>query len=253
MLIAVDIGNSSIGIGYFSGDGLVVQKIDAGRRMDAEQYAAVIREFMDRNSLEKEEISCIISSVAPNLTGTVKKGLAQLTGGKIVDHRLHSGLKFGVEEPEEVGTDRIANAAAACNLYSPPVAVVDFGTATTVTVVDEECRYIGGSIMPGLGLMNDILEEGTSRLKRVALEAPSRALGVNTDGCILTGLFFGTAGGVERILAEIESETGFTLTVVITGGFAPAIESFIKRPHYVSSHLTLQGLKTLHEKNRRIA
>jgi type III pantothenate kinase len=105
--------------------------------------------------------------------------------------------------------------------------------------------------MPGLGLMNDTLEEGTSRLKRVVLEAPSRALGANTAGCIRAGLFFGTAGAVERILAEIESETGYALTVVITGGYGPAIERLVRRPHHVNSHLTLQGLKMLHEKNRR--
>jgi type III pantothenate kinase len=255
VLIAVDIGNSSISIGYFAGRRMAVQKIDSRHPMDAAGYTALLRDFMDRNSLENEEISCIISSVVPGLTGIVKEGLAQLSGGEVtdiltVDNKLHSGLELKVKIPEEVGADRIANAVAACNLYPLPVAVVDFGTATTITVVDAEFHYIGGSIMPGLGLMNDTLEDGTSRLKKVVLEAPSRALGANTAGCILAGLFFGTAGAVERILAEIESETGYELTVVVTGGYCPAIERFIRRPHYVNSHLTLQGLKMLYEKNR---
>ncbi|MEJ2685018.1 MAG: type III pantothenate kinase [Candidatus Sulfobium sp.] len=257
MLIAVDIGNSSISIGYFAGGGLMVQKIDARLPVDAGEYAALVGDFMGRNSLEKEQISCIISSVVPGLTGVVEKGLAQMFGGEITDiltvsHRLNCGLEFDVEAPEEIGADRIANAVAACNFYSLPVAVVDFGTASTVTVVDAELRCLGGSIMPGLGLMNDILEQGTSGLKKVLLEAPERALGANTAGCIRAGLFFGTAGGVERILSEIESETGCALTVVITGGYGPAIERFIRRPHHVNSHLTLLGLKLLHEKNRRM-
>lgn len=257
MLIAVDIGNSSINIGYFAGAEPVVQKIGVRSVTGEAQYAALFSDFMDRHGLEKKGISCIISSVVPSLTGVVEKGLAQSCDEEtadilIVDHGLHTGLEFDVEAPGEIGTDRIANAVAACSLYSPPVAVVDFGTATTVTVVDLELRYIGGAIMPGLGLMNDTLEERTSKLKKVVLEAPSRALGVNTEGCIRTGLFFGTAGGVERILAEIESETGCALTVVMTGGYCPAIEKFIKRPHHVNSYLTLYGLRILHEKNKRM-
>lgn len=255
MLIAVDIGNSSISIGYFAGRGLDIQKMDARLGTGADEYAARIRDFMDRNGLEKDPVSCIISSVVPSLTETVKKGLSQLFGGESTDiltaSHINSGLEFGVEKPEEVGTDRIANAVAACALYSPPVAVVDFGTATTITVVDSESRYIGGSIMPGLGLMNNTLERGTSMLREVVVEAPSRALGVNTAGCIRTGLFFGTAGAVERILSEIESETDCSFTLVMTGGYGPVMENFIKRPHHLNSHLTLQGLKMLHEKNRR--
>lgn len=256
MLIAVDIGNSSISTGYFAGGGLSVQKIDARLPMDAEKYAALVSGFMDRNGLEKKEISCIISSVVPGLTGAVEKGLAQVAGGEMndiltVSHRLNSGLEFDVEAPEEMGADRIANAVAACNLYPLPVAVLDFGTASTVTVVDAELRCLGGSIMPGLGLMNDVLELGTSRLRKVLLEAPHRALGKNTAGCIRAGLFLGTAGGMERILSEIESETGCVLTVVVTGGYGPAMEGFIRKPHHVNSNLTLQGLKLLHEKNRR--
>jgi type III pantothenate kinase len=256
VLIAADIGNSSISIGYFAGGRLTVQKIGSRSLADADECAALVNDFINRNSLENEEISCIISSVVPSLTGIVKEGLAQLSGGEAadiltVDSRLYSGLELKVEVPEEVGADRIANAVAARNLYPLPVAVIDFGTATTITVVDAESHYIGGSIMPGLGLMNDTLEEGTSKLKKAVLEAPSRALGANTAGCILAGLFFGTAGGVERILAEIENETGYALTVAVTGGYCPAIERFIRRPHYVNPHLTLQGLKMLHEKNRR--
>lgn len=257
-MIAVDVGNSSISTGYFSGGGLVVQKIDTDLHMGADKYAAAVAYFMDSSSLEKERISCIISSVVPSLTGAVEEGLAQIAGEEIpdimrVDYRLHTGLKFDEVRPGELGTDRIASAVAASNIYSPPVAVVDFGTATTITVVDDDYYLIGGSIMPGVGLMNDMLEEGTARLKRALPEAPPRALGVSTDACIRTGLFFGTAGGVERILAEIESEKGFALNVVITGGYAPAIERLIKRPHFSNPHLTLQGLKMLHETNRRKA
>jgi type III pantothenate kinase len=256
LLIAVDIGNSSISMGYFDSGKLTVQKVDAGVPLDADKYASLVDDFMGRNNLEKGKISCIISSVVPGLTGTVKQGLARLSGGEVsdimtVDHRLRSCLELDVYAPEEIGADRIANAVAACRLYPTPVAVVDFGTATTITVVDAELRYIGGSIMPGLGLMNETLEAGTARLKKAGLQGPLRALGVSTEGCIRTGLFFGTAGGVERILGEIERETGCGLTLIITGGYGPAMERFIKRPHHLNPNLTFEGLKMLHEINSR--
>ena len=163
---------------------------------------------------------------------------------------MDTGLNLKVKAPEELGTDRLADAAGAYAIYRGPVAVIDFGTATTITIVGKNADFIGGSIMPGIGLMNDVLAQRTSKLTKVPLEQPVPALGTDTAGCIRSGLLIGTAGAVERILDEIEKETGYIFRVVITGGYAHLVDPFIKRPHEMNVFLTHEGLREIYGKNR---
>ncbi len=256
MLIAVDIGNSSINIGYFTATGLSVQKLPTHPARSSSEYAAAVEGFLALNNIEKRGFSVIISSVVASRTAVVVKAFKRLspagkTGITIATNRLRSGLKVTVEAPNELGTDRLADAVAAFELYKAPVAVLDFGTATVLTVVDEHANCTGGAILPGIGLMSDSLARGTSKLKRVAPKAPRSALGRDTGGCIRSGIFFGTAGAVERILAEIEAETGRTFAVVVTGGYGHLVAKFLCRPHELKPYLVLEGLKILYEKNRR--
>lgn len=255
ILIAVDIGNSSINIGYFINDVLLVQKIASYPLRDSVEYAAILRDFLSQNHIEKKHLSGIISSVVLSHTSVFRTALAGLsdtgrTEVLTVNHTMNSGVTFAVNNPEEMGTDRIADAVGACGFYKPPLAVIDCGTATTITVVDEDARCIGGAIMPGLGLMNETLGKGTDALRKIALEAPVSALGKDTSGCIRSGLFYGTAGAVERILSEIEGATKGEFKVILTGGYGPLIADFIKRPCEMNPNLTLEGLRILYEKNR---
>jgi type III pantothenate kinase len=255
MLIAIDIGNSSTNIGYFTVRGLLVQRIDTHPLKDSEEYLSAICNFLQQNRVEKNSLGGIISSVVPRHTSVLFEVLRRLSCAEkeallVVDHKMHTGLKFKVNAPESVGTDRIANAIAAREFYGAPVAIVDFGTATTISVVGRAGDFVGGSILPGLRLMNSALDVGTSQLKEVLLEAPTRVLGVDTAGCIRSGLFYGTAGACERILAEVEEETGFDLKVVLTGGYAPIVGGFLKRIHEINLNLTLEGLRILYGKNR---
>ena len=255
MLIAIDIGNSSINIGYFTSRGLLVQRIDTHPLKDSEEYLFAICNFLQQNRVEKNSAGGIISSVVPSHTSVFFEVLGRLPCAQkeallVVSHEMHLGLKFKVNVPESVGTDRIVNAVAAREFFGTPVAIVDFGTATTISVVGREGDFVGGSILPGLRLMNSALETGTSQLKGVLLEAPTRVIGVDTAGCIRSGLFYGTAGACERILDEIEKETGFGLKVVLTGGYAPVVAGFLKRIHEINLNLTLEGLRILYGKNR---
>jgi type III pantothenate kinase len=163
---------------------------------------------------------------------------------------MNTGLNLKIKAPEELGTDRLAHAAGAYTIYRDPVAVIDFGSATTISVVGRNAEFIGGSIMPGIGLMNDVLAQRTSKLTKVALGQPGPALGKDTAENICSGLFFGTAGAVERILDEIENEIGYTFRTVITGGYAQLVDTCIKRPHDINLFLTLEGLKAIYAKNR---
>jgi type III pantothenate kinase len=254
MLIATDIGNSSIKIGYFFDHSLIVQRIPTNPLLGAGEYRQLLRSYMKEKNIAISACNGIISSVVPSHTEVFREALAGLSDeGKadllIVDSTI-SGIEFRISAPEQLGTDRIANAAAAYSLFRRPAAVIDLGSATTITVVDRQGCYIGGSIMPGIRLMNESLGTKTSKLNAVDLRKPGSALGKDTTGCILTGLLIGTAGAVERILEEMETETGLIFNTVLTGGDCMLIEHYIRRSHMIRPDLTLEGLRILHEKNR---
>ncbi|MDH4233087.1 MAG: type III pantothenate kinase, partial [Nitrospirota bacterium] len=211
--------------------------------------------FLEQNHIAKNFFNCIISSVVSTHTMVLKEAVGKLSAKSanaifVLDHQMDTGLDLKIKAPEELGTDRLANAAGAYALYGGPVAVIDFGTATTITAVGKNADFIGGSIMAGIGLMNEVLAQRTSKLAKVALEPQGPALGTDTAGCIRSGLLIGTAGAVERILEEIENEAGYTFRTVITGGHAQLVARFLKRPHELNLFLTLEGLRIIYAKNR---
>ncbi|MEW6003377.1 MAG: type III pantothenate kinase [Nitrospirota bacterium] len=251
MIIAVDIGNSSINIGYFTEKGLLIQKIETHPLRKSGEYAPILKTFIEENSLEKGSIGVIISPVVIDHTGVLREAFKELEPEEIMimGPEIKTGLIFDIPRPEELGSDRIANAVAAYEYHGSPVAVVDFGTATTISIVGKEANYIGGAILPGIRLMNESLARGTSKLSEVKLSPPEFALGTDTAGCIQSGLFYGTAGATERLLSEIEKETGLNLKVVVTGGFGNLLSGFLPREHYVVPNLTIEGLKIIYMRN----
>ena len=251
MLIALDIGNSSINIGYFTEMGLFVQKMTTSPLLSSSQYSLLFSRYMEEKKIDKRPEGSIISSVVSDYTMVFMKALKTLTSSEplVVRWTLKTGLEFAIPNPEGLGSDRIANAVAAYESYKSPVAAVDFGTASTVTVVNRDARYIGGVILPGIRLMNASLAKGTSQLQEVPLKPPASALGGDTAQCIQSGLFYGTAGAVERILCEIEKENGFKLNVVVSGGFGELISGFLQRKHDLRPHLTLEGLRLIYMRN----
>jgi type III pantothenate kinase len=257
MLITIDIGNSSINIGFFSSSERVVRRINTCPLRACEEYYSLLSGWIADYGVEKSPLSGIISSVVGDHAATLKEALVRLADHGDIDivnvsHLLDSGLKFTVDRPDEIGPDRIAAAVGASSTYGVPVASVDFGTATTVTVVDKDFQLAGGAIMPGLGLMSEMLERGTSRLGEIKVLEPQTALGKNTRECIHAGMFYGTAGGVDRILAEIEEELKCSLKVVVTGGYGHSAGRFLRKSHAFNPELVLDGLKVLYEKNRRL-
>jgi len=255
MLITIDIGNSSINIGYFPDSDFLVQKIATYPLRSIGEYCGIISDFLEQNHIEKNIFSCIISSVVASHTPVLRDAVEKLSGTKdneilVLGHHMDTGLNLKIRAPEELGTDRLANAAGAYAIYREPVAVIDFGTATSITVVGINGDLLGGSIMPGIGLMNDMLAQRTSKLTKIALEPRGPGLGKDTAGCIRSGLLFGTAGAVERILYEIEKETGYRFRTVITGGYAHLMDPVVTRPHDMNLFLTLEGLKKIYAANR---
>ncbi len=252
MLIAIDIGNSSINIGFFTKSGLIVQKINTWPLMSPSEYSTLLNGFTKEKNIDKTPEGIIISSVVPGHTGVLRETLGGLASVDplLVSYKIKTGLKFNIPDPEELGSDRIANSVAAYELYKSPVAVVDSGTATTISVVGRDANYIGGAIMPGVRLMNESLAKGTSKLSGVPLSPPGPALGIDTTRCIQSGLFYGTAGAAERLLLEIEKEIGFELKVVLTGGYGNIISKFLIGKHDLRPHLTIEGLKAIYMRNK---
>ncbi len=251
MLIAIDIGNSSINIGFFTTKGLFVKRIATHPLLSSSQYESFINQFIREKNIDKTPEGIIISSVVPGRTEGLTKTLKRIFSVEplLVNYRINTGIRLDIPMPEELGSDRLANIVAAYEICKCPSAVIDFGTATTISVVGRNANYIGGAIMPGIRLMNESLAKGTSRLSRVEISPPGSVLGIDTTKCIQAGLLYGTAGAVERLLQEIEREAGFRLKVIATGGYSGLISPFLKRKHEVIPHLTLEGLKIVYAKN----
>ncbi|MBE0425474.1 MAG: type III pantothenate kinase [Nitrospirae bacterium] len=250
-LIAIDIGNSLINIGFIKEKNLSVFNIDTLPIRTPEEYEIIFRGFLKKLE-EKTAIGVIISSVIPGhaiILGEILKDIVEVEP-LFVTHKINTGLKFNIQNPEELGSDRIANAVAAHELYKCPVAALDFGTASTISVVGRDATFMGGAILPGIRLMNESLARGTAQLSEVSIAPPLSALGKDTKSCIQSGLFYGTAGAVEGILNEIEKEIGYDLKLVSTGGYGGLIVKYFKRDVELVPHLTLEGLKILYMRNK---
>ncbi len=258
-LLAVDIGNSTIGFGIFlkptKNTKLFIKKIPTHPIQSAETYRKIIAEIIEHFThlpihtfTHSLEIDSIISSVVPSLNPSIIEAIKDICGRKpiIVSHELHCGLTFDVKRPEEIGTDRIANAVAGFYYFKKPVAVVDFGTATTITVVGRHSNFLGGAIMPGIELMQKALHTGTAKLPPVSNKRPKTVLGKDTASSITSGIINGTASAVEALIKSIEKELGFRLKLVLTGGHAKLMSPLIKRDHSMIPNLTFEGLRLIY-------
>jgi type III pantothenate kinase len=253
MLLLVDIGNSNITIGYAEGKTIsATSRVKTSDSRESDACTVTLSAFIHDNQLPKP-VGAAICSVVPNVTPTMSDAISKNFGIEplVVSSRINTGLIFSITNPDGLGADRIANAAAAHALYGGNVLVIDFGTATTFCVITEQGEYKGGVIMPGLGMSVEALAEKTAKLPRVHLTQPKTVLGDNTADHITSGVIFGQAGAVDRITAEIEREIQAKLAVIATGGYAELIIPFI-RFDYMNPHLTLHGLRVLFELNSEI-
>jgi type III pantothenate kinase len=251
MILAVDIGNSTIRLGVFDG-ALTVHKLDTYPLMPPSSYLEALRSAVGEKGMDKPPEGIVISSVVPGHIEALREAARGLSGAEplLVGPELDTGLRFDVLSPEELGSDRIAASVAAAELYGPPVVAVDFGTATTVNFVGRGNVFKGGAILPGPGLMKQSLSAGTARLPEISLKRPPSAIGRDTEGCILSGVICGSAGAVERIITAAEDEEGERYGVVVTGGHLEFVLSFMSRVDGLEPELTLKGLKLIYERNR---
>lgn len=252
MLLLIDIGNTSTTIGFYN-NGVIsdILRLSTIRRMRGiKEYSYILKGVMEEHDMDAPS-GAVICSVVPEVTdlftGAIKKtfGIEPLN----VSHEMKTGLRFRVKNPEGLGPDRIANAVAARHLYKGPLIIVDFGTATTFCVVTEKGDYRGGAIMPGIALSANSLAASTAKLPKVDLIRTTRVLGRDTNENILSGVVFGQAGAVERIIFGITNEIGGKPAVVATGGLAELVAPHLKVIDYLNPLLTLEGLRLIYELN----
>ena len=255
MLLAVDVGNTNIKYGVFNGKELVASFRAASiLSRTADEYGSVLLNLLSDRNIKKSEIDGIIlSSVIPSLNYTIIHMCEDFFGIKplIVGPGIKTGLNVKVENPKEVGADRIVNSVSAYKKYGGPLVVIDFGTATTFNVVDENGCLIGGVIAPGIKTALDSLVKNTAQLPTIELSSPKSVIAKSTETNMQAGIIFGFSGLVDNIVAKIKSELGVSeLKVIATGGLGKIIAKETNSIDKVDRTLTLDGLRMIYELNK---
>ncbi len=254
MLLAFDVGNTTIAIGIYDGRALVKSwKIRTDSDKTGDEYGAILLNLMQVAGLAADRISAaIISSVVPPLTPTIEEVCRNYfrRTALVVGPGLKTGMPILYENPLEVGADRITASVAAFEKFGGPAIVVDFGTATTFDAVSAKGEYLGGAIAPGIQIAAEALTLKTARLPRIEIRKPKRAIGRTTVASMQSGLYFGYIGLVTNTIAEIRKELGGTARVVATGGFGAQIASELPVLEAYEPDLVLDGLRIIHERNR---
>jgi len=253
VLLAVDIGNTTVALGIFQGEKLkATWRFSTDVHTLADEYASLLLNLLKLEGLAFSDIDkAIISSSVPPLVTTFEelcKRYCRVTP-LVVGAGVKTGVKILLDNPREAGPDRVVNAAAAHRLYGGPLIVIDFGTATTLDAVSAEGDYLGGAIAPGIAISADALFERAAKLPRVELVPPKKAIGKNTVAAMQSGIIFGYVGLIEGIVARMRKELGGKVRVIATGGLADVIASETNVIDILDPDLTLVGLRLIHELN----
>ena len=252
MLLAIDIGNTTITLGLWDGQKWQLQwRLRTVHDKTEDEYGIYLKMLLSEVGMTGAVTGVILSSVVPPLSKTFSAVCERYLGCSAVhvSAEVDTGIDVATENPAEVGADRIVNAVAAYHLYQGPCIIVDMGTATTLDVVSEEGALLGVIIAPGLDLAAEALTGRAAQLNRVALEAPPRVLGRNTVHAMQSGLIFGYTSLIEGLIYRLQEEMDLAgATVVGTGGLINLITPHTKSIGKVEPWLTLTGLRLINER-----
>jgi type III pantothenate kinase len=272
MLLAVDVGNTNTVLGLYRleddpaaaatgtakaggerPDLAAHWRISTHRAQTVDEYGVFFVNLFEMHGMSPSQVShIIISSVVPPLDSTLRQVCETYFHVQplFVEPGIKTGMQVLVDNPTELGADRLADCIAAFERYGGPCIVVDFGTATKFEVISERGEYLGGAIAPGLGLSAEALFSRAARLSRVDIKRPAKVIGTNTVGHLQSGLYYGYIGLVDGLLERIFAELGQKPQVIATGGLARMISADSRYIAKIDDLLTIDGLRILFERNR---
>ncbi len=254
VILVLDIGNSNIVIGVYREDRILAHwRLSTNRQQTADEYGMMLKTLFSCENLDSGAVrAVVISSVVPPLMDNIERMVRKYFGCEplLVGPGIKTGMKILYDNPKEVGADRIVNAVAAIEKYGGPVIVVDFGTATTFCAISREGDYLGGAIVPGIGIATEALFQRAAKLPRIELVKPKTAIGRNTVSSMQSGIIFGYAGLVDAMVRRFKAEMGGDPFVVATGGLSDLISAETETIKEVNPYLTLDGLLLLYKRNQ---
>lgn len=254
MILAIDVGNTNIVVGcIYDRKTYFIERLSTNRTKTELEYAVDLKNVLDIYHIKKTEIEgCIISSVVPQITNIVKLAAEKILkkNAIVLGPGVKTGLNIMMDNPGQLGADQVADAVAGISGYPVPLILIDMGTATTASVVNSKKQYVGGMILPGVGVSLDALTARASQLSGISIDAPRHVIGKNTIECMKSGVLYSNAAALDGIIDRIEEELGEKATVVATGGLAKKIVPHCKREIILDEELLLRGLLIIYEKNK---
>ena len=255
MLLTIDIGNTNVTLGTYNNRILgFTARLATDTKKTEDEYAAGIAMILQMGGMDPKAFEgAVICSVVPPLTEIFRKAAEQFTGCKavVVGAGIKTGLNIMIENPASLGSDIVAASVAAMQEFPLPVIVVDMGTATTITVIDEGNRFLGGAIVPGVALSLNALSSGTSLLQTVPIDAPKKVISDTTIACMQSGAIYGNASMLDGMIDRFEEQLGRKASLVATGGIAAKIVPHCKHEIVYDENLLLRGLGIIYQKNKR--
>jgi type III pantothenate kinase len=255
MLLAIDIGNTSISLGLYESEELGPRwRLASDNERTKDEYGILLLQLLERAGIQSGRVGEIaIASVVPPLTGTLQQACRDYLNANplIIDAGTRTGIPLRYEDPKQVGADRVVNTAAVRRLHKGPACIVDFGTATIFDAISAEGEYMGGAIAPGIGIASDALFRRAAKLPRVEIVRPPAAIGRNTVHSLQSGLLFGYVGLVEGMVSRFRAELGAGMITIGTGSLAELIARETRSIDIVEPWLALHGIKIVYDLNRK--